>query len=387
MAARVLFVAAAISSAVFPVVCLPRPAEYGVEKRLYTGAFGPGPVIIGTASATLGDPFTVIAPGPFLTATATAFPATLIAPGPTASPATATGPVGTHPTPASTSIEALPVTTDTVATPTAVGDPQNVSSVPIHTAAPEPPTIVIAANTCPPPAATEVAGTWLATDFGQSADDILGNSAQAYNQLVLPWVAGCSSLDDATDDAREFAHGHIFSLSMMLVADLSPVAFYHPVTNFYALYSSAEDTLHSANDTSAPRQRALVSDAVCQALEAVEALVTEVTVAKFGNGVCLSPTTITSTIPADDTIIDEVSFARRDGPAQVQQVAFDCGLASSYSFDARPYLITEISTLIDPQVSLASPAEDFGCRGEITNRMARRERQLVAALRKREAGL
>ncbi|KAJ3024127.1 hypothetical protein HKX48_006483 [Thoreauomyces humboldtii] len=190
---------------------------------------------------------------------------------------------------------------------------------------------------CAPPTEAELAGTWLSTSVGQSADVILKNTALVYNQLVLPEVHNCFHLDGNVSVA---------------------------LSTFYAIYSAAEIAIHAtaANDTDIFAKAAL-RDTVCTAIETVQALVVSLTEARWSD---------TTEICKDDPPAPE---------ATTQIVNYNCNLYPAYQPQDRPYFLPELDQIAHPKITYL--AQGFGCRGNLVRRMEVRERDLVEGLARR----
>ncbi|KAJ3020860.1 hypothetical protein HKX48_000090 [Thoreauomyces humboldtii] len=207
------------------------------------------------------------------------------------------------------------------------------AAAPFVTARPRPSDIIIRdqqtlVTVCDPPTSDELAGTWLNTTFGQSADAVLLNTASVYNRQVLQNVHNCLSLDGNVSVA---------------------------LTEFYIAYWSAELVLHDTPaDSTDVFARSNLLDTVCDAIESVQTLLVTVTEAQFSDGVCLDATPA----PAADT----------------QIVNFNCDYPGYQPAD-RPYLTPELDTSDDPKVTYL--AVGYGCRGNLVKRMARRDQRMM----------
>ncbi|KAJ3170765.1 hypothetical protein HDU88_008668 [Geranomyces variabilis] len=178
---------------------------------------------------------------------------------------------------------------------------------------------------CPPPTDADFNGTWLDLEFGQNADIILKNTAQAYNKLVLPVVHNCGHLEKNSSSA---------------------------LTEFYSDYFFAATTIYSApNDPTSIQEQSNLRDLVCTALEKVQGVIVEITEAQHTPlGVC------------------------RDSPptphVPTQIVNVNCNLYPAYQPKDRPFIYTEFDSIEDPDVTYL--AVGFGCRGDLVARMERR---------------
>ncbi|KAI8919006.1 hypothetical protein DFJ77DRAFT_546504 [Powellomyces hirtus] len=192
---------------------------------------------------------------------------------------------------------------------------------------------------CPAPTEADFAGTWLETSFGHSADVVLKNTAQVYNQLVLPFVHNCFTME-----------GNVTSA----------------LNNFYFQYWLAENTIWSVPDNSSNVfQQADLRDQVCSALEQVQRVVVEVTEAEE--------------LTAAGTCRDNPPAA----PTTIQIVNYLCNFFPAYLPQDRPYFLPEYDSIVDPEVTYL--AEGFGCRGQLVKRMQKREQRIVNSLKRRAA--
>ncbi|KAJ3156653.1 hypothetical protein HDU86_003877 [Geranomyces michiganensis] len=182
---------------------------------------------------------------------------------------------------------------------------------------------------CPPPTEADFNNTWLDTEFGQNADVVLKNAAQAYNVLVLPIVHNCAKLDKNSSSA---------------------------LTQFYFDYYNAATTIFSIpDDPTSIQEQSNVRDLVCVALEQVQSVIVELTeAAHTPNGTCHDS-------PPSPHV-----------PTQI--VNLNCNLYPGYQPQDRPFFYTEFDSLEDPDITYL--AVGFGCRGDLVARMEKRDGRL-----------
>ncbi|KND03905.1 uncharacterized protein SPPG_01357 [Spizellomyces punctatus DAOM BR117] len=190
--------------------------------------------------------------------------------------------------------------------------------------------------TSPTPTCTPgepAAGSWLDSIFGQGLDRILMNTASVYNSRIFPVLQKCDVIKSDVDE------------------DLQ---------RFYFLYHLAQNLIHEPALTGNLTAQGILSDAICDVLEAVHSLMSLVDF--YGNSSCTS---------------NLVSVAENGMSVGI----WPC-LQDSYPGDGsnKPFLFPQ-ADLETKKPDVIAIAQGFGCRGNVVKRMMKRSEILSGVQR------
>ncbi|KAI8818684.1 uncharacterized protein EV422DRAFT_161967 [Fimicolochytrium jonesii] len=172
----------------------------------------------------------------------------------------------------------------------------------------------------------DLEGTWLDEEFGQSLDNLLKQAASAYNRIIYPIVGPCVELDaEINEDLQKF----------------------------YNYYYIAEAGIHGPASLSDVHKQGILTDQVCDALEAVEVVISQIGEHK------------------------EESCIHYGGLGQITAI-YPC-LAPAYPSSPRPYLIPELDLIEAPNIK--NVRQGLGCRGEVVANGSRK-REIKESVRR-----